>query len=283
MSNLINAIINVINNPILELKTHYSNKNRANNSGDALEEFIKDLFADSFNLASEDRNRKWNEVFSYLGNSNNPPDIILKGGDALEVKKIESKDASLALNSSYPKHTLRKDSPMISSACRDCEDKDWHEKDIIYAVGVVKDDKLNSLCMVYGTEFCASQECYEKIRQTIKDGVETITAVEFSETKELGRVNKVDPLGITYLRIRGMWGIENPWKVFEYIYQRNLDNKFNFMCLMSNKKWESFDNKEDLEKLIEKKANTASKKDVKVKNPDNPAQLIEAKLISFAI
>ena len=114
MSNLINAIINVINNPILELKTHYSNKNRANNSGDALEEFIKDLFADSFNLASEDRNRKWNEVFSYLGNSNNPPDIILKGGDALEVKKIESKDASLALNSSYPKHTLRKDSPMIS-------------------------------------------------------------------------------------------------------------------------------------------------------------------------
>ena len=137
--------------------------------------------------------------------------------------------------------------------------------------------------MVYGTEFCASQECYEKIRQTIKDGVETITAVEFSETKELGRVNKVDPLGITYLRIRGMWGIENPWKVFEYIYQRNLDNKFNFMCLMSNKKWESFDNKEDLEKLIEKKANTASKKDVKVKNPDNPAQLIEAKLISFAI
>ena len=50
MSNLINAVINVINNPILEIKTHYSNKNRANNAGDALEEFIKDLFADSFNL-----------------------------------------------------------------------------------------------------------------------------------------------------------------------------------------------------------------------------------------
>ena len=41
--------------------------------------------------------------------------------------------------------------------------------------------------------------------------------VEFSETNELGRVNKVDPLGITYLRIRGMWGIENPIKVFNYV------------------------------------------------------------------
>lgn len=287
MSNLINAVINVINNPILEIKTHYSNKNRANNAGDALEEFIKDLFADSFDSAPEDRNKRWIEIFSYLGNNNNPPDIILKGGDAIEVKKIESKDASLALNSSYPKHTLRRDDPMISSFCRGCENenenKDWYEKDIIYAVGVVEDNKLNSLCMVYGTEFCASQECYEKIRQTIKDGVETITAVEFSETKELGRVNKVDPLGITYLRIRGMWGIENPWKVFKDIYERDFSREFNFMCLISDKKWESFDNKEDLEKLIKEKADTVSKRDVEVKNPDNPAQPIKAKLISFMI
>lgn len=282
MSNLINAVINVINNPILEIKTHYSNKNRANNAGDALEEFIKDLFADSFNLTPEDRNKRWSEIFSYLGNSNNPPDIILKGGDAIEVKKIESKDASLALNSSYPKHTLRKENPMLSSACRNCED--WHEKDIIYAVGVVKNNKLNSLCMVYGTEFCASEECYEKIRQKIKNGVEAITTVEFSETKELGRVNKVDPLGVTYLRIRGMWGIENPWKVFkDDICKRDLDKKFNFMCLISDKKWASFSNKEDLEKLIEEKTDIVSKKNVEVKNPDNPAQLIKTKLISFAI
>ena len=281
MSNLINAVINVINNPILEIKTHYSNKNRANNAGDALEEFIKDLFADSFDSAPEDRNKRWSEIFSYLGNNNNPPDIILKGGDAIEVKKIESKDASLALNSSYPKHTLKKDNPMISNACKECED--WDEKDIIYAVGVVKNNKLSSLCMVYGTEFCASEECYEKIRQKIKNGVEEITAVEFSETKELGRVNKVDPLGVTYLRIRGMWGIENPWKVFEDIYKRDFNKKFNFMCLISDKKWASFSNKEDLEKLIEEKTDTVSKENVEVKNPDNPAQLIKAKLISFAI
>ncbi len=249
--------------------------------GDALEEFIKDLFADSFDSAPEDRNKRWSEIFSYLGNNNNPPDIILKGGDAIEVKKIESKDASLALNSSYPKHTLKKDNPMISNACKECED--WDEKDIIYAVGVVKNNKLSSLCMVYGTEFCASEECYEKIRQKIKNGVEEISAVEFSETNELGRVNKVDPLGVTYLRIRGMWGIENPWKVFKDIYKRDFNRKFNFMCLISDKKWESFDNKGDIEKLIKEKTDTVSKRDVEVKNPDNPAQLIKAKLISFMI
>src|SRR3712207_6393599 len=132
MSNIINAVINVINNPVLKLKSHYSNKNRANSSGDALEEYIKDLFSGSFNLSDEERLKRWSEIFSYLGNNNNPPDIILRGGDAIEVKKIESKDASLALNSSYPKHTLRKDSPMISNACRVCEN--WEEKDIIYTV-----------------------------------------------------------------------------------------------------------------------------------------------------
>lgn len=278
MSNIINAVINVINNPILKLKSHYSNKNRANSSGDALEEYIKDLFSGSFNLSDEERLKKWSEIFSYLGNNNNPPDIILRGGDAIEVKKIESKDASLALNSSYPKHTLRKDSPMISNACRVCEN--WEEKDIIYTVGVVQNDTLSSLCMVYGTEFCASQECYERIKNTIKDGITTIPSVEFSETKELGRVNKVDPLGITYLRVRGMWGIENPWKVFGYIYQRKVQMEFNFMCLISIEKWEQLSNKNELIKLINTNAD-ATINDVDVKNPDNPAKLIKAKLITF--
>ncbi len=41
MSNLINAVINVINNPILEIKTHYSNKNRANNAGGCIRRIYK--------------------------------------------------------------------------------------------------------------------------------------------------------------------------------------------------------------------------------------------------
>ena len=97
------------------LKEFYKSKNRANNMGDALEEYIKDLFANTINETDEqNRLDKISKTFSYLGNQNNPPDSILYLGDAIEVKKIESKNASLALNSSYPKHKLYADSKLIT-------------------------------------------------------------------------------------------------------------------------------------------------------------------------
>lgn len=93
---------------------------------------------------------------------------------------------------------------MISKACKEAEK--WKEKDILYIVGLMKkkSKQLKSLCMVYGTEYCASEECYKKIRKHIKDGVELIEGVTFSETQEVGRINSIDPLGITKMRIRGM-------------------------------------------------------------------------------
>lgn len=279
--NIIDAIINLVNNPITELVEYYQGNNRANNSGDALEEYVKDLFANSFNLSESERLEKLSKVFSYLGNNTNPPDALLWGGDAIEVKKIESDNSALALNSSYPKHKIYSSSPMISQACRDAElPNKWIERDIIYTVGVVKKNKLNHLCMVYGLDYCASAECYDRIRKTIKNGVESIPGVEFAETRELGHINKVDPLGITYMRVRGMWGIENPWKVFNYIHRRDNSKDFNFMCLVNREKWNSFSNTSELLDL--KKTNDNLQiKDVKVKDPDNPAKLKDAKLITF--
>ena len=270
--NIINAIYNLVNNPVVELVEHYNGRNRANNSGDALEEYIKDLFSNSFDMSETQRLEKWNEVFSYLGNDSNPPDAMLKGGDAIEVKKIESDNSALALNSSYPKHTLRADSRMISTACRNAES--WTEKDMIYSVGVVKNNSLKHLCFVYGLDYCASDECYSRIKQTIKEGVENISGVEFAETNELGRINRVDPLGITYLRVRGMWG------VFSYVYQRDMSKKFNFMCIINENKWNTFDNTSLLESITDSKFSIT---DIRIKNPDNPANLINAKLITYTI
>ena len=279
MANIINAVINLVENPVSELREVYARKNRANNAGDALEEYVKDLFAGTFNEKKEsDRLEKISEVFSYLGNNSNPPDIILRNGDAIEVKKIESNNSSLALNSSYPKHKLYSSSDMISKACRVCEL--WEDKDMVYAVGVVNNNKLKHLCLVYGLDYCASIETYENIKIKIKDGVETIPNIEFTATKELGKLNKIDPLGITYLRIRGMWGIENPWKVFNYVYERDMSKEFNFMCLINQEKWNSFANTNDLLSL-ESEDNNLLIKDVMVKNPDNPAHLNSAKLITF--
>ena len=281
MSNIINAIIQLVKNPKFELRKYSESHNRANNMGEALEEYIKDIFAGTVNESDENiRNQKLSKVFSYLGNQNNPPDSMLRGGDAIEVKKIESNDSSLALNSSYPKAKLFADSPMIKNACRTCEN--WTVKDMIYAVGVVDDNNIKSLALVYGDDYCAEKSVYEQIKTVIKNGVECISGVEFAETKELGRVNRVDPLGITYLRVRGMWGIENPFSVFDYVYKRDYSKKFNFMALINNEKYYSFDNYSTLEEMCE---NIVGLKiaDIKIKNPNNPAQLKEAKLITYTI
>ena len=280
MSNIIDAIINIVKNPILELQVFYKAKNRANSMGDALEEYIKDLFASSINLSEVDRNIAISKTFSYLGNQNNPPDSMLRGGDAIEVKKIESPDSGLALNSSYPKAKLFANSPMITVDCKRAEV--WQVKDFIYAVGVVKNSSIKSLCFVYGDDYAANADIYDRIRLTIKDGLLTSPAVEFADTKELGRVNRVDPLGITYLRIRGMWGIDNPFTVFRYVYTRNHSNKFNFMAIINEEKYNSFDNKNELEQLNALDQNL-SITNIQIKNPNNPAQLKNAKLITFQV
>ena len=280
--NIINAIINLINNPVIKLVDKYKGRNRANNVGDALEEYAKDLFAGTFGLSEIEKMEKINEVFSYTGNNANPPDIMLRNGDAIEVKKIESEGSAIALNSSYPKQKLLSNSPMISKSCKEAED--WNEKDMIYLIGVVnkKTNELKHLCMVYGLDYCATDECYSRIKNTIKLGVESIQGIEFTETKELGHINKVDPLGITYMRVRGMWGIENPWKVFGYVYQKDKTKKFNFMCIINELKWRSFDNTNELEKIAQNNSNVLIE-NVRIKNPDNPARLNNAKLVSFSI
>lgn len=279
--NIIDAIINIVKNPIVELKEYSISHNRANSMGEALEEYVKDIFSGT--LFETDKNKRMeiiSEVFSYLGNTNNPPDSILRDGDAIEVKKIENKSSSLALNSSYPKAKLYSNSSMITDACRNCEE--WKEKDIIYAIGTCEKNKLTSLIFVYGEDYAAENKIYENVKNKIKFGIETINGLEFSETNEIGRVNRVDPLGITYFRIRGMWGIENPIKVFDYIYERDNAKQFNFMALINDDKYNSFFNREELENL-EKENKYLEIRNVKIKNPNNPAQLRSAKLITFKI
>lgn len=279
-NNIINAIIHFIQNPIIDLQDSYLGKNRINNVGDALERYVQDLFLGDFDLNENDRNIKISEHFSYLGNASNPPDMMLKGGDAIEVKKIESKNSDLALNSSYPKAKLFADNPMLNKACKNAEH--WTVKDMLYAVGIVNDGQLNALTLVYGDDYCAEQEIYENIKNKIKTGVETIQGVEFTPTKELGKIKRIDPLGITNLRVRGMWHIENPFKVFNYVYQRDFNHQFNFMAIINDEKWQSFANTNALIELIDKTPN-ASLTDIKIKNPNNPAQLKSAKLIQFFI
>ncbi len=281
MPNILEAIKVIFENSIPDIVSYYQGKNRINSVGDALECFVKDIFSDTLNENDLNlKNQRYSEAFSYIGNQNNPPDIILKNGDAIEVKKIESLKASIALNSSYPKSKLYSDEPMLTSSCRNCED--WQEKDIIYAIGIIKGKKLKLLWLIYGDCYAADREVYKRIVNTINSGINEIKDVEFSETKELGRVNKVDPLGITYLRIRGMWGIQNPISVYDYLLE-NIDiDTFKLIVIMKEEKYLSFPSgtRMFLEAISDKGFTI---KNVNIKSPNNPAQLIPAKIINYTI
>ncbi|MBK2258062.1 NgoPII family restriction endonuclease [Francisella philomiragia] len=281
MTNISEAIVNIVKYRDYSIKQMYTGRNRANSVGDALEKYIKDAFAGTLGSehSEEDKLNIYSEKFSWLGSQNNPPDIMIKGGDAIEVKKTQSANSSLALNSSYPKADLRSSSPMITNECRACED--WDIKNLIYCVGHTDDSELKSLWMVYGSIYAAKQETYERIKNTISDGIKEVPDVVFSETKELGRVNKVDPLGITNLRIRGMWQIENPRKVFDYLHIQG-NSKFELVCIIPITDYYklSDSSRTSLESL---NIDGFTIEDKKVKDPNNPAKLIECKLIKFFI
>jgi len=279
MTNILEAIVNIANNPVVAIRNHYTGRNRANNVGEALEMFVKDAFANTIQEQDEQvKNTRFNQVFSWLGNQNHPPDIMIRDGDAIEVKKTQSENSDLALNSSYPKSNIQSISNMITQECRTCES--WTEKDLIYCVGHTTDDSIKSLWMVYGNIYAAKHETYQVIKQKITDGINEIPNVELAETNELGRVNRVDPLGITNLRIRGMWQIQNPRRVFNYLHTTG--DIFELVAVIPTNKYNSFPT--ESKNRIENLGNlNLSISDVQVKDPNNPANLLDAKLIVFRI
>jgi len=283
MSNILTAFMTIVNNHQTNIQNITQGNNRANNMGEGLESYIKDVFANTLNENNMQRKLEiFSDTFSYQGNKNNPPDLILKNSDAIEIKKLESKNSAIALNSSYPKAKLYANSPMITTACRACED--WSEKDMLYAIGHLPKgtQQLKSLWLIYGDCFCADMEIYERIKSTISQGINTIPDVEFTETKELGKVKKVDPLGITDLRIRGMWHIANPTKIFDYVYAYDESKSFQLVCLMKKEKYEGLP-LEDREVLENLGVDGVEVLDVRIKSPNNPVVLVDAKLLVFKV
>lgn len=168
---------------------------------------------------------------------------------------------------------------MIIKECKNCEQ--WTTKDLIYCVGHTTDASLKSLWMVYGNIYAAKHDTYERIKKTISSGIKTIPDVVFSDTKELGRVNSVDPLGITSLRIRGMWQIENPRKVFSYLHSQT-SNAFELISIIPIDKYKSFP-ADSIKKIESLKSKNFTIVNTSVQDPNNPAKLIDVKLIKFLI
>ncbi len=283
MTNLLKAISNLVENSNYDLTELYQGSNRINNIGESLEFFIKDIFCNSLKLDIIEKKELYSKNFSYLGNKNNPPDFIIKNGDAIEIKKIENYSTAIALNSSYPKNKLYQDDPRITINCKKCELVNWLEKDIIYVIGVVesKSNKIKILWFIYGNCYAANKEVYQRIIDKISCGIEEISDIEFIKTNEIAKVKKVDPLGITDLRVRGMWHIKNPINVFNDVIKIDLKKNFTMNAIMLDNKYKSFDinDRNYIENL---KNEDFLIKNITIQSPDNPANLLNAKLISYA-
>jgi hypothetical protein len=251
--------------------------------GDALETYVKDVFCNCVNKDNQEKDKLYSQNFSYLGNQNNPPDIILKNGDAIEVKKIENLSTAIALNSSYPKNKLYANDSRITDNCRNCEVNTWKQKDIIYSVGVAPKgtNKLKALWFVYGDCYAANREIYKRVANKISIGISEIPDVELAETNELAGIKKIDPLGITNLRVRGMWHIENPTKVFQDIIFFRGKYNFTVNAILTEEKYISFP-KKDRQKLESLQSADFKIKNIKIRSPNNPAKPLKAKLISYA-
>jgi hypothetical protein len=144
----------------------------------------------------------------------------------------------------------------------------------MYVVGTVKGSKVRQLTFAYGDCFAASKEVYEKVEAKVSSGLSG-TGLELAETNELGHVNRVDPLGITYLRIRGMWGIRSPSFYFKDLIAQRESDDLTVSAVMRKAKYEAFP--PSSRRAFEAADYQIS--DKKIKNPDNPAQLIDAKIL----
>lgn len=280
MGNILSAIKSIVANSSLDVVENPNEiiHNRANQMGIALEDYVKNAFANCIGQSEREIKYARNKTFSYLGNSNNPPDAMLAGSDAIEIKKLESLVTSqLQLNSSYPKNKLYSNNPKISSTCRTCEE--WDEKDMLYIVGQVKNQELHNIFFIYGDLYCDSHEVYESTENAIKEGLHSLEGVEFAETNELGRVNKVDHLEISDLRVRGMWLIKSPFIQFDYLTEKLNDYTFKLVALIPEHKYFSFEDVDEFEEFCEDKGVSIS--DEEIEDPQNPANLIKSKLIIY--
>ncbi|MGB7338534.1 MAG: NgoPII family restriction endonuclease [Phototrophicaceae bacterium] len=281
--NTLSAIYTIITNNMTQI-TQSQNPNQGNRIqwvGAGLEVYIKNAFADAFDVDADERKHRYQINFSHEGSANNPPDLMLRGGDAIEVKKKNSAAGTIPLNSSYPKQKLLASSSMITEKCRMSEV--WDIKDLLYVIGHVDKQLLITLWLVYGDCYAASADSYKKIADNIRQSV-IASNLTLGQTNELARVNHIDPLGKTSLRVRGMWQIEHPSKFFGYIPELNptIGTNFTLNAIMRKQKYDSFP-ENDREKLETLDESNLVILDSQIRSPDNPNEAIDAKIIRYSL
>ncbi len=281
MTNVLEALVNISSLDLLTINKNSPSNNRIISVGEGLEDFVKNSFANSFDIVDQNyRQLKYELFFSYMGSKRSPPDLMLINGDAFEIKKIESLSTELQLNSSHPKSKIYADSKLINLKCKNCEE--WIVKDFLYIIGHVPNNTniLSSLWFIDGGIYAADDQVYSDIKDSVSKLLRTTPTLDFKTTNEIGRLNALDPLKISNLRIRGMWLLQQPFKAFSNVHEYSNQSKFQAIAILSAQKYMNYP---QVSRTKVEHNSKISVKDIKVKNPNNPSDLIEAKLISYKL
>ena len=213
--------------------------------GKPFEIFAKNMYAGSLGALSSHVDAAWQKTFSWLGSDNAPPDFMIWNGDAIEVK-VHGSTTQIQLNSSPPKRSLKANDTRIEKDCRDCEI--WVEKDFVYFIGKANAEYVEAVWLIDGRCIAAESSVYDVLFDKLKA---TVKELGGEPGNEIGRLNRVDPLKATSLRVRGMWLLDHPAKVFKDFFVKPQDQVFVLNALISKTKWDEYPKEliDDLEAL----------------------------------
>ena len=244
--------------------------------GKPFEIFAKNMFAECLGALSSHVDAAWERTFSWRGSANHPPDFMIRGGDAIEVK-IHGGIGQIQLNSSPPKRTLKVTDPRIQDGCRTCED--WSEKDFLYFIGKANEEFVEALWLIDGTCIADKESTYDIIFDKL---ALTVSDLGGEPGNEIGRLNNVDPLRATSLRVRAMWLLEHPARIFQPFLIPPEQGVFVLNCLISAKKWDAYSTKE-IEDVMALKSHGLVTQRIEIPNSGSLGQLQEAVHVSWKV
>jgi len=246
------------------------------NAGKGLELWVKHFLAGTINRSNDDQViEEWNKKFSFHGGSSNPPDVMMKGSLAAEVKKTEGKTGALQLNSSWPIRTLHKSDQHITNECRKAEN--WTEKPFLFFVGQVKQktNSLSNLSIVDGRCLSDEEHVYLGVIAQVRAQMLQLGG---AVTKEIGRFNELDSTGRTNLRVRPMFSLSNPVSIFSAIFTNSDTADFVLNVLLPESSYDLFPPEE--RHRIENINSQLNVKRTRVSDPTDSSSEMKAVLIS---
>lgn len=275
--NVIRAFLNLVDDKYALVGQTREGLRRANTQGDSLEEFVKDAFAGSLEAKTYvEREKKHSATFSYKGNANNPPDALVRGGVAIETKKLNGSRSEIQLNSSHPKDVIYSTDSRITEQARSAED--WLEKDLVYAIGHLAGGHLKRLWLVYGDCIAASAEKYETTWNIIAKLISEDSGLNLANSNELASVRGIDPQDRTKLRVRGMWILANPNVLFEELTSE--ESRSQFYVLLKESTYQTIP-ESDRRELESRSMSGLQNRIVTIPDPNNSGKEIEARFIGY--